>query len=54
LEEQQIQQLQVELGQVWGNNIEILSDISPRTHIIVSDISNFDASKYTISERTEE
>lgn len=43
-----IQEKTVQLGKVWGNQIEILSDIDPHTQIIASDISNYDENKYEL------
>lgn len=38
----------IELGDIWGNNIEITSRLDPELDIIVSDIENFDDSKFIL------
>lgn len=44
-----LQEIQVQLGKVRRDQIEILSDIDPTTQVITSDINNFDENKYELT-----
>lgn len=38
----------VDLGNIWGNSIEITTSIDPETEIITSEIQNFDEAKFNL------
>lgn len=44
----------IELGKIWGNNIEVTSVLSPDTKIILSEVGNFDPQKFKLQSKQSE
>ena len=51
---EQIRELEVQLGEIRGKNIEITSEILDTTQIITSNISNFNELDYFIEIKEDE
>ena len=52
LENGNIKEVDVRLGVMYGKNIEVYTDISDDTEIILSDVSSFDPNKHKLTVRT--
>lgn len=50
----QIENKIIEMWNIWGNNIEVLSGLNGDENIILSEIQNFDSEKYALKLKTEE